>query len=157
MGSRGKNLSASLKRMLENTNKGLRQTLSENTSDKSRNEALFNELRENKVKFSERDTLFITRDQDGKITWLERGNEFVGLTHIQKEHASQFKKALGVEEADIPNYINAVVQNGTIVKTLPDKGGTKRKYLYKGTYYTVIISGSNGFIVTVYPERIEKK
>ena len=157
MGSRGKSLSASARRIIERAHNDVLSSSSEGAPDNCYKEALFDELRNAKVKFSEADTIFITRDQHGKITWLEEGNTLVGLTHIQENHASQFEKALGIKSSDIPNHIRVVIEKGVIVDSKPDKGGIRREYHYKGNYYTVIVTGSNGFIITAHPKRIESE
>ncbi len=153
MGSRGKSISVSARRLMEKSQISSHPAAEEKLLEASYKEALFDELRRDKVKFSEADTIFITRDQYGKITWLEKGNENVGLIHIKKNHASQFAKALGVKNSNIPSHIKAVIENGVIVRSKPDNGGTNRRYIYNGNYYTVIVTGSNGFIITAYPER----
>ena len=156
MGSRGKSLAAAARRTAERWHKEDNAVSSEKVSGDSNKEELFAELRNARIKFAEENTVFITRDQIGKITWLEKGNDSVGLTHIQQNHASQFEKALGVQKTDIPNFIKSVIENGKIVTSKPDNGGTNRKYLYKGNYFTVVVTGSNGFIITVFPKRKDK-
>lgn len=154
MGSRGKSLSASARRVIEKSQKSSLMATREEISEATYTEALFDELRKEKVKFSKEDTIFITRDQYGKITWLEKGNEFAGLMHIQIRHANEFEKALGIKTRDIPNHIREVLENGIIVDSKPDRDGTRRKYRYKGNYYTVVVTGSNGFIITAHPKSI---
>ncbi len=141
MGGRGKSLSVSAQK----------------TNNRAYINSLFEELQTANIKFSRANTKFITRDQEGKITWLEKGNTLVGLTHIQQNHASQFEKALGIKRADIASHIKVVIEKGVIVESIPDQGGTKRTYCYKGNYYTVVVTGSNGFIATAFPSRIKIK
>ena len=141
MGSRGKSLSASATRAMASALK----------------EGLFNELRKAGIKHSPKDTKFITKDQNGKITWLEKGNSKAGLMHIYQQHASQFKQSLGIKKSRIANHIRHVIEKGNIVYSISNKGGTKRIYSYQGEYYTVVVTGSNGFIVTAYPMSTKKK
>lgn len=73
MGSRGKSLSESARRIANKNHKGDSLISEEKATDGYSPNELFDELRRTNTKFSEPDTVFITRDQDGKITWLERG------------------------------------------------------------------------------------
>ena len=61
-------------------------------------ENLKKELRNNNIKFNEKDMVFITRDKTGQIIWLENGNSSAGLKHIldgkdgSPGHAKDFEK-----------------------------------------------------------------
>lgn len=116
-----------------------------------------------KVKFCEKDVLFVTKDQSGQTIWLENGNENVGLKHIlygNKEkvgHKKDFEKAFNVKEVDIPNFLKEFMTNGKIIsnklKSIGTIQGFERIYEYNGKYVVVSGIGTNGFIVSAYPRR----
>lgn len=127
---------------------------------------LIQELRDNKVKFSEKDIKFITKDKTGQTVWLENGNPGAGLKHIldgngsTKGHADDFQKALGISRENVPAYLEKVISNGKIIenriKPIGNRMGYERVYYYNGNYHIVTGIGTNGFIVSAYPKRIRK-
>lgn len=112
------------------------------------------------VKFNPDDVLFATEDKTGQLVWLEKGNKGAGLEHIlygdgrSTGHASDFKKALGLEPNQISGYLLKVISYGTIVsntiKPVSNRMGFERIYSYEGNYYIVTGIGTNGFIVSAY-------
>ncbi|MCQ2082255.1 MAG: hypothetical protein MJZ11_11405 [Lachnospiraceae bacterium] len=116
---------------------------------------LLTELIDGGYKFSENDIIFITKDREGKLIWLERGNENVGLVHIIANHKQNFEEAYGIQEGEIALYLYNAITNGTIIGSIPSKikGGLDRIYEYDGCYYTFVGMGNNGFIVTSFPTR----
>ena len=54
------------------------------------------------------------RATDGRVAFLETGDEMSGLQHIISEHASQFAQK-GVTESDLPALIKASTTKGRIV------------------------------------------
>lgn len=58
---------------------------------------LLSELVRQKVKYTEEDIIFITKDKEGKLIWLERGNDISGLTHIILNHSNDFLIAFGIK------------------------------------------------------------
>ena len=141
MGGRGKNLSLTAKHAMEERIRA----------------ALFAELSDQGISFSRGKTKFITRDHDGKVTWLEMGNEKAGLTHILEKHADDFRKTMDLMPSQIPNHIRMVVERGEIVSSTLGKGGTRKVYKLDGHYYTVVVTGSNGYIVTAHPLSARRK
>ncbi len=115
------------------------------------------------VKFNPNDVLFVTKDKTGQLVWLEKGNKGAGLEHIlhgdgrSRGHASDFKKALGLESNQVSGYLQKVITYGSIVsntiKPIGNRMGFERVYSYEGNYYIVTGIGTNGFIVSAYPHK----
>ncbi len=126
---------------------------------------LIDELIQDNVKISVDDVVFITRDKSNQIVWLEKGNSAAGLEHIlngdgkKPGHANDFEKAFGILRDQIPEYLNKVISNGTIVSNqLVQRGinkGFERIYYYEGKHYVVTGIGTNGFIVSAYPKKMK--
>ena len=122
---------------------------------------LIKELEISGVKFSKEDIVFITKDKTGQTIWLENGNSSAGLEHIingngrSLGHAKDFEKAFGVSKAEIPNYLNKVISNGSVIsnelKDINGRSGFERIYYFNKKYYVLTGIGTNGFIVTAYP------
>ena len=127
---------------------------------------LIQELRNQNIKFSEHDILFITRDKTRQIIWLETGNKSAGLKHIldgngtTRGHADDFQNAFGISRSDVPAYLEQVISNGTVVSnTLKPAGrqmGFERTYYYNGEHHVIVGLGTNGLIVSAYPIRKRK-
>lgn len=115
------------------------------------------------VKFNPNDVLFVTKDKTGQLVWLEKGNKGSGLEHIlhgdgrSRGHASDFKKALGLESNQVSGYLKKVITHGSIVsntiKPIGNRIGFERVYSYEGNYYIVTGIGTNAFIVSAYPHK----
>ena len=128
--------------------------------------ALISELKAKKVKFSVGDVKFVTRDKMGQIVWLEKGNSNAGLKHIldgngkTPGHAADFQRAFGISRSEVPAYIEKVITNGTVVnnklKPIGNRMGYERTYYYNGEHYVVTGIGTNGYIVSAYPKRVQK-
>ena len=128
--------------------------------------ALISELKAKNVKFSEGDVKFVTRDKTGQIVWLEKGNSNAGLKHIldgngkTPGHAADFLRAFGISRSEVPAYIEKVITNGTVVnnklKPVGNRMGYERTYYYNGEHYIVTGIGTNGYIVSAYPKRVQK-
>ncbi len=114
---------------------------------------LLSNLIDNSYNFTEEDIIFIAKNANGRIMWLEKGNETAGLTHIISRHCDDFKRAFGLNEEQIPKFLYDVVIKGSIVKEIISKNGTGIDiiYDYQGKYFTFVGAGSNGFIVTAFP------
>jgi hypothetical protein len=88
-----------------------------------------------------------------------------GLEHIingngkSHGHAKDFEKAFGISSDQIPNYLNKVISHGKIVSNqLVERGNTtgfERIYYYEGEHYVITGIGTNVFIVSAYPKKIE--
>ena len=115
------------------------------------------------VKFNPNDVLFATKDKTGQLVWLEKGNKGAGLEHIlygdgrSRGHASDFKKALGLESNQVSGYLQKVITHGNVVsntiKPVRNRMGFERVYNYEGNYYIVTGIGTNGFIISAYPHK----
>ncbi|MET8257810.1 WXG100 family type VII secretion target [Micromonospora sp. NPDC005205] len=115
----------------------------------SEREALLDELRRAGVKHNPEQIVAIGRNRDGKIVFLETGNERAGLAHITSRHADDFAR-VGVPEEKIPELVFAAVTRGEVV-------GAQRtrpiyEVLFEGRTYKLAVSvGDNGFIVGANP------
>ncbi|HGX1647472.1 TPA: LXG domain-containing protein [Listeria innocua] len=115
-------------------------------ANKHLNKNLLDELATSGVKYNPEEVVMITKNLDGKLLWLEKGNNKAGLKHIVDGHAVDFE-ARGIK--DIPSFLNEVLKNKPI-KTGDGKNGPFANYLIKGVKYRVAY-GTNGFIVSFYP------
>ena len=107
---------------------------------------LVDELITSGQKFTLEDILVVTKDTDGMLLWLERGNKKSGLIHILERHAEDFTSQ-GIE--DVPQLINDLLQIPPVKKGENSKG-PYADYVFNGTTYRVAY-GTNGYIVSVYP------
>lgn len=116
---------------------------------------LIQELKDNDIKFSEKDIQFITKDKTGQIVWLETGNSFSGLTHIVSRHADDFLNKHGVTQSELSSHLNNVFTSGDVeYSRTTNRGGRtgyERLYNYNGNYYLLTGIGTNGYIVSAYP------
>ncbi len=105
----------------------------------------------------EEEILFAVKDATGQVVWLGIGNENAGLTHIIDRHLNDFIKSNGVTRENLADFLKEVISKGTVVSNTKSKVGTgyDRVYDYDGNYYTVAGIGSNGFIVTAFPQNKE--
>ncbi len=106
-------------------------------------------------RYPEKDVVFITKDKNGKIVWLEKGHlttnekRASGLAHI-KEHASQFK------DKGIPNHLIAKVIKKSVkeAKIVGTSGFDRDVYEVsingKNVYIAITVS-DNGYIVGANP------
>ena len=107
---------------------------------------LLDELAESGVKYNLNDVIAVTKTVDGKLVWLEKGNEQSGLKHIVNSHAINFSDR---EITDIPAFLNRVVSTNPI-KTGSNAKGLFAEYVVNGNKYRVAY-GTNGYIVSFYP------
>ena len=117
-------------------------------------EELIAQLRATGVKHNPENILRITRLSEGKIVFLEIGNDISGWQHIRKDHANDFANR-GIPEDMIIDAIMSAVTSGIIIGTQ----GTKRKRdVYEIDFndtvqYISISVGHNGYIVGANPTR----
>lgn len=111
---------------------------------------LLNELSNNGVKFSASKMLRIAKNSEGKIVFLEEGNETKGLTHILQRHEQDFLKK-GITKEQIPDAIITAILKGRIIKYVREQGIYEFTFNGKVNKIALII-GDNGFIVTYYPQ-----
>ena len=115
------------------------------------NADLLDELAKSGVKYNPDDVLAVTKTADGKLVWLENGNNSEGMQHILN-HAEDFVNK-GVPEDKIEELIMESLTNGKVIGY--QGRGTGRliyEVVFEGkTYDTAITVGSNGFIVGANP------
>lgn len=114
-------------------------------------DGLFAELSRNNAKYDKKNTMWIARRPDGKVSWLEVGKvgtaKDAGFLHILDHHPlSQFKDFGVTSNAQLSNLIYDAVKNRTPTQILP---GDQYVYSINGRILSVIIS-SNGYIVTAH-------
>lgn len=112
-------------------------------------EALIKELEQNGVKFCRENIVEIGRDPDGKVVFLEKGNDTAGLQHILS-HSGDFANK-GIPENEITSLVMKAVTEGEAVGT-QGKDRTIYEVVHNGQTVKVAVSvGSNGFIVGANP------
>ncbi len=121
------------------------------------NQGLVDELVASGEKCTPENILGIVKDKDGKIVWLEIGNEKAGFNHILKKHEKEFGKQ-GVTTEELPTYIMEAIKQGNIVGQ-QGKRSTPRtifEFIYEGKTRRIAIQiSSNGFIVSANPKSLE--
>ncbi|PJG85311.1 hemagglutinin repeat-containing protein, partial [Conservatibacter flavescens] len=115
----------------------------------------FSELTQNGIKFTQDQVIAITKTNDGRIVFLEKGNAKAGLEHVLK-HKNEFI-AKGISESDIPNFlITALNQNNIVGYQGKGNGRPIYELNYNGKTQRVAITvGNNGFIVGANPVSIK--
>jgi len=125
----------------------------------SKPEVLMQELRRSGEKYSEKDIIFIGRQQNGKIAWLEKGNKRVGLEHIKK-HSKEFQDK-GIKDYLIPELLKKAITHGKIIGYQKTKNKFPREVYeveFMGKIIKIAISISdNGFVVGANPINREKE
>ncbi len=111
-------------------------------------EADIKELEERKENFTKDKVIMTVRDYEGKIRWLEEGNDKAGLVHIMA-HKEQFEKGLNIKASQVPAFIQSVIREGTLLSFKINERGPEYIYRYKNKNILCVI-GTNGFIVSVY-------
>ncbi|WP_353887592.1 hemagglutinin repeat-containing protein [uncultured Acinetobacter sp.] len=114
-------------------------------------------LKNNSIKFNEKDLVSTIRAPDGKVVFLESGNEKAGLLHVLKAHQKDFEN-IGVKAENIPSVLMEAVKGGKIIG-YQGKGTGRPIYetVINGEKRAIAISiGNNGFIVGANPTRVIK-
>ena len=111
-----------------------------------RNQSLMRELASSGVKYNASDVVMITRTPEGKIVWLEKGNNLAGLRHIEVRHASDLASR-GI--ADIPGSLTQIM-NTTPINVGTKAGGHFADFIFNGNTFRVVY-GTNGYIVSFFP------
>ncbi|APU22121.1 hypothetical protein [Actinoalloteichus sp. GBA129-24] len=109
------------------------------------------ELRRNGVKISVERIVRMTRHRDGRIVWLELGDEGSGLGHINRPFRKGNFEDLGTPPHRVPGLIFAGIERGDLIGyTGRDRevydvefDGSMRRFS--------VLFGSNGYIVTSHP------
>lgn len=119
--------------------------------------ALINEVITTGGKITPNDVVMITRDPNGKIVWLEKGNDKSGLQHIIVEHGNQFNSK-GITNEDIPDYILEAVYQGKIVGQQGKRNPrTVYEFTYNGEKHRIAVQVStNGYIVGANPKSLKE-
>ena len=110
---------------------------------------LFDSMRQQGIKFRSEDVVAVGQFYDGRIVFLEKGNEKSGLEHIIQEHAKEFL-SIGVPQQYIPNVVLRAVTEGKVVGIQ----GTRPIYelVISGQVRRIAVTvGSNGYIVGANP------
>ena len=113
-------------------------------------EILLEELRNSGEKYNEKDIIFIVRQKNGKIAWLEEGNDSVGLKHIKQEHSKELNNK-GIKDNLIPELLKEAITHGKIIGYQKTKHKFPREvyeveFMGKMIRISISISG-NGFII----------
>ena len=99
--------------------------------------------------------MFITKDSNGQIIWLESGNTKSGLFHIMNGnristfgHEADFASAFGLSPKDVPGFLKSIIETGSTYTVNRDA----RIYPVPGSDKSVgIVIGDNGYIITADP------
>ncbi len=120
-------------------------------------QALIDEVISNGDKISPDKVVMITRDLNGRIVWLEEGNNNSGLQHIINEHGREFN-GRGISNENIPNYVLEAVYQGNIVGTQGKRNPrTVYEFVYNGVTQRIAVQvGSNGYIVGANPKSMKE-
>lgn len=124
------------------------------TREVMRPEYLIHELRVGGVKFNEANVLAVFRQKNGRLVWLESGNDMSGLQHIVRAHGEDFARK-GIVNDEILYVIVEVLQHGKEIGVQGKHHKTPR-IIYEGIYKekTIRLSvtiGQNGYIVGANP------
>lgn len=109
---------------------------------------LMSELANCGVKYNANDVIMITKNSNGKLVWLEKGNSSAGYQHIL-DHAVDFETK-GISSNQLSDFVSTALSKGEIV----GMQGTRPIYevMYNGSLQRVAITiGNNGFIVGANP------
>jgi len=106
---------------------------------------LFGALARSGVSYHLDDVIMIVRSVDGKLMWLEKGDELSGFMHIRDRY-NALLASKGVY--DIPGFLQMILQ------TMPTSTGNESDepfadYLVNGTCYRVV-SRPDGYIASFY-------
>lgn len=122
--------------------------------------ALIDEVQANGNKINPDEVIGITKNDDGKIIWLEDGHlagssgaKPSGLAHILDAHEKDFNRK-GIASSDIADLVLTAVGKGKIVGYQgKGKGRPIYEVDYDGKTYKIAVTvGSNGYIVGANPK-----
>jgi filamentous hemagglutinin len=113
---------------------------------------LINELSEQGVKHTPENIIDIAKTPEGKIVFLETGNNSAGLQHIIKEHGDDFINR-GISEVQIPDVVMTAITKGKVVGYQGvGKGRPIYEFEFNGQIQRIAVTTSNnGFIVGANP------
>jgi len=107
---------------------------------------LMEELAESGVKYNLDEVVSIKKDTNGKLLWLENGNENSGLIHILEGHENNFASR-GIY--DVVEFLDEILETEPFM-TGSNRKGPFSEYSLNGNNYRVVY-GTNGYIVSFYP------
>ena len=116
---------------------------------------LMDEVKARGDKISEKDVVFITKDKNGKIVWLEKGklksesSKPSVLKHIIEKHTSELKKN-GISINRIPELIKKAVEEAKIVGISGVDRPVYETTFNKRIVHLAITIGDNGYIVGIH-------
>ncbi len=109
---------------------------------------LFDELSSTGTKYTKENTMWIGRRIDGKICWLEKGNDGSGFKHIIDGHpVSSFSSFNVSSEVGVSSLIYDAISTKTPIGTY---GADGLVYSYGGNKYLNVVISTNGYIVNAY-------
>ncbi len=117
---------------------------------------LIDEVKARGDKISEKDVVFITKDKNGKIVWLEKGHSASegklpsGLVHIKHRHSSQFNDK-GIPNNLISKVIKKAVKEVKIVGTSGKNRDVYETKVNGRVVHIAITISDNGYIVGAHP------
>lgn len=118
---------------------------------------LIDEVKARGDKISEKDVVFITKDKNGKIVWLEKGHSASegklpsGLVHIKHRNSSQFNDK-GIPNNLISKVIKKAVKEAKIVGTSgKNRDVYETKVNGRVVHHIAITISDNGYIVGAHP------
>ena len=119
-------------------------------NNSQRNEELIEELRKNGIKHDPDAIVRIGRDPQGKVVFLEKGDDEAGLQHILNRHADDFERR-GIPKEEIPDAVMDAVTKGEHVG-IQGRGRPVYEVEIRGKIQRIAVStGNNGFIVGANP------
>lgn len=118
---------------------------------------LIAQMEEDGVKFNKEEVLMTTRDSTGQIIWLEKGNKTAGYEHMKhRKHDVQLAEYLGTNVAKTTTVLRNIIAYGKVTSNelviRHGRPGYERKYEYNGKRIILAAIGTNGFLVTAYPD-----
>ena len=145
------------KKTIKNINQKLRSAEQRDCEFKPK--GLMQALKDSGEKYTEKDVIFIVKQQNGKIAWLEEGKETAGWKHVKK-HSMNFK-SIGIKEDLIPELIREAITHGKVIGYQKTKNQFPREVyeveFMKENIKIAISISDNGFIVGANPIQREKE
>ena len=111
-------------------------------------------LEDSGEKYSGKDVIFVVKQQNGKLAWLENGTDTAGWEHIKK-HIKDFKEK-GIDDEDsIIDLLREAILRGKMIGYQKTNNKTPRE-IYElefndETIRIAITISDNGFIVGANP------
>jgi len=119
-------------------------------ADEVKKKALISELSEQGIKHTPENIIDIAKTSEGKIVFLETGNNSAGLQHIVKEHRDDFLNR-GISEDQISDAVMTAITEGKVVGH-QGKGRPIYEFQFNGqTQRIAVTTSNNGFIVGANP------